>query len=56
MWKLTGSTNPVFVQWLLIHGGATLLSEKGKKNLIKVDKKEPTIVFKTHLFWKGKCI
>lgn len=50
MWKLTGPTKPVFAQWLLIHGGATLLSEK-KKILEKlILKKGPTIVFKTHLF------
>lgn len=28
MWKLTGLTKPVFVQWILIHAGATLPSEK----------------------------
>lgn len=44
MWKLTDLTKPVFVQWLLIHDGASILSEK--ENIIKIDKQELTIVFK----------
>lgn len=36
----------MLAQLILIHDSATL---SGNKNLIKMDKQEPTVVFKTHL-------
>ena len=50
MWQLVPQSLGLFAQWILIHDGATILSEKG--NIIKDDKYQHIIVFKIEFFLK----